>query len=100
MKFIEFLDRYPTEEKCKAEFKSLRDQQGVICKNCEGREHYWLASKEQYQCKSCSFRTTLKSGTVMENSKLPFKHWFVAMHLMTSTKKTLSALELQRQIGH
>lgn len=100
MKFIEFLDRYPTEEKCKAKFKSLRDRQGVVCKKCEGTVHYWLPSKEQYQCKSCSFRTTLKSGTVMENSKLPFKYWFVAMHLMTSTKKSLSALELQRQIGH
>jgi len=36
----------------------------------------------------------------MENSKLPFRYWFIAMHLMTATKKCFSALEMQRQIGH
>ena len=36
----------------------------------------------------------------MQESKLPFRHWFIAIHLLTGTKKTFSALELQRQIGH
>lgn len=36
----------------------------------------------------------------MENSKLPFRDWYMAMHLLTSTKKSFSALEFQRQIGH
>src|SRR3984957_7540499 len=50
--------------------------------------------------KKCGFRTTLRSGTVMENSKLPFRYWLIAIHLLSSTKKPFSALELQRQIGH
>lgn len=53
-----------------------------------------------YQCKKCKTRTSLRSGTVMHASNLPFRYWFIAMHLLTSTKKTFSALELQRQIGH
>jgi len=36
----------------------------------------------------------------MHGSKLPFLYWFKAMHLTTSTKKTFSALEIQRQLGH
>jgi len=36
----------------------------------------------------------------MESSKLPFQYWFIAMHLLTSTKKSFSAKEIQRQIGH
>jgi len=36
----------------------------------------------------------------MENSKLPFQYWFIAMHLITSTKKSISAKEMQRQLGH
>jgi hypothetical protein len=36
----------------------------------------------------------------MENSKLPFMYWYVAMHLLTSTRKSFSASELQRQLGH
>ena len=50
--------------------------------------------------KKCSFRTTLRSGTVMHGSKLPFRYWFIAMHLLTSTKKSFSAKEIQRQLSH
>ena len=37
---------------------------------------------------------------MMHASKLPMIYWFTAIHLLTSTKKTFSALEMQRQLGH
>ena len=36
----------------------------------------------------------------MESSKLPFHYWLYGMFLMTMTKKGISALELQKQLGH
>ena len=42
----------------------------------------------------------LKANTVMHSSQLPFRYWFVAIHLLTSTKKRFSVSELQRQLGH
>ena len=36
----------------------------------------------------------------MQSSKLPFRYWFVTMHLLTSTKKSFSTEELRRQLGH
>lgn len=36
----------------------------------------------------------------MHKSKLPFRYWFIAMHLLTATKKSFSAKEIQRQLGH
>lgn len=96
----EFFRKYPDEDACKMAFKQIRDQQGVVCKKCQGRQHYWKADKWQYECKSCRFRTTLRSGTVMEGSKLPYRYWLTAMALLTSTKKSFSALEVQRQLGH
>ena len=36
----------------------------------------------------------------MQASKLSFRYWFIAIHLVTSTKKTFSSLEMQRQLGH
>jgi hypothetical protein len=35
----------------------------------------------------------------MDSSKLPYRDWYLAMFLMTSNKKGISALELQRQLG-
>lgn len=41
----------------------------------------------------------MKSGTVMENSNLSLHTWFAAFLLMSATKKGLSCMELQRQLG-
>jgi hypothetical protein len=47
--------------------------------------------------KKCRFRTTLRSGTVMEGRNLPY---ITAMAFLTRTKKSISALELQKKLGH
>lgn len=100
MTLIDFISHFPDEESCKQKFKEYRDHVGVICSKCGGKDHYWKKDKEQYECKRCKTRTTLKSGTVLHKSKLPFRYWFIAMHLLTSTKKSFSAKEIQRQLGH
>jgi len=100
MNLIKFIESFPDEASCRAKFKEYRDEQGVICRKCGNTEHYWLKTIEKYQCKKCKTRTSLRSGTIMQASNLPFMHWFIAFHLLTGTKKTFSALELQRQIGH
>lgn len=94
------MEEFPTEEACKAHFKVKREQEGIKCKRCGRTHHYWLKAKEQWQCSSCNFRTTLKSGTIMEGSKVDFHTWYKAMAFMTFSKKTISAAELQRQLNH
>lgn len=100
MGILDFYKEYPDEESCKLKFKSVRDKEGVTCKKCGGTEHYWKKDKWSYECKQCRFRTSLRSGTVMQSSNLPFQYWFIAMHLLTATKKSFSAKEVQRQLGH
>jgi hypothetical protein len=100
MNLLDFYHRYPDESSCKLAFKAQRLSEGISCKKCGGSNHYWKKNREQWECKKCHYRTSLKSGTVMENSKLPYHYCFVAMHLLTSTKKSFSAKEIQRQLGH
>lgn len=100
MNLISFIGSFPDEQTCRDRFKEFRDAEGVICRKCGSNEHYWLKTIESYQCKKCKTRTTLRSGTVMQDSNLPFRYWFLAIHFITGTKKSFSALELQRQIGH
>lgn len=93
------MNLYPTEHSCRNHFKEMRLSNGLKCKKCNEYKHYWLSVKEQFQFVSCKFRTTLRSGTVMENSNLSFKIWYCALFLMTTTKKGISAVEMQRQLG-
>lgn len=100
MKIYEFSQRFPDEVSCKLHFKEVREREGICCKKCSGTVHYWLQAKWQWQCKACRFRTTLRSGTVMESAKLSFHKWYLCMALMSFSKKGISAMEMQRQLGH
>jgi len=100
MKLVDFYKKYPTEQSCRKAFKETRENEGVRCSKCGNKTHYWKKNREEWECKQCNHRTRLRVGTVMENSKLPFQYWFIAMHLITSTKKSISAKEMQRQLGH
>lgn len=99
MRLYDFNTYFPDEETCKAKFRELRVRQGIVCPKCGCTHHYWKASKEQFQCAECGHRTGLRTGTVMQSSKLPFRHWFIAMHLLTATTQAFSSAEIQRQLG-
>lgn len=100
MNLINFIEQFPDETSCKEHLKGIREEKGVTCKNCGCTKHYWLKSKFQWQCSICRFRTTLRSGTMFENSNLPLRKWYLAMAFMSFSKKGISAKELQRQLNH
>jgi hypothetical protein len=87
MKLIEFFKQFPDEQSCRDYFREQRQKEGITCRNCNWATHYWMKTIEQFQCKGCRTRTTLRSGTVMASSNRSFSDWSIAMHLMTSTKK-------------
>ncbi|TVZ28660.1 ISXO2 transposase-like protein [Gillisia sp. Hel_I_86] len=100
MNLLHFIEQFPDETSCKVHLRDVRERDGLICKKCNGTKHYWLKAKWMWQCSDCRFRTTLRSGTMMEHSNLPVRTWYLAMAFMTYSKKGISATELQRQLNH
>ena len=99
MNIFKFTAEFDSEESCRNHFKEERDKIGVICKKCSNTTHYWIKSQWSYECKKCRSRTSLRSGTVMQSSKLSFLIWYKTMFLLTATKKGFSSKEIQRQLG-
>ena len=99
MNLFTFSVHFGDENACRTHFKSERDNQGVICKKYGHTEHYWKQDKWSYECKSCRFRTSLKSGTIIQHSNLSLLVWYRAMFLISTIKKGFSAKEMQRHLG-
>src|SRR5690606_41838451 len=97
MTILRFLEQFPDEASCREHFRQQREHEVVCCKRCGNKKQYWLQAKWQWQCSECGFRTTLRSGSMMENSNLPVRTWYLAMAFMSFTKKGISAHELKRQ---
>lgn len=100
MNILNFTTVFPDENSCEIHFKNQREKEGIVCEKCGCKNHNWLPNKWQWQCKTCNFRTTVRSGTVMENSNLKVRLWYLAMLFMSYSKKRISAMELQRQLNH
>ena len=99
MNLFEFHKQFPHEKACEEYLKIKRMEAGVVCSNCHGGKHYWLAPTQQFKCANCGKKVNLTAGTMMESSHIPLLIWFKVIHLMTSTKKPFSALEIQKQVG-
>ena len=100
MELREFFEKYPDEEMCIEEFKNKRLENGLNCKKCEHDQHSFRKTDLKFQCKKCGDRMGLRSGTVMENSNLPFRHWLICIELMTLSKRKFSTLQIQYLLGH
>lgn len=96
-----FLKRYGSERQCEQALEASRWPQGFVCPRCAGTAHsrFKRGSAAYWQCSSCHRQTSLTSGTVMDNSKLPLRTWLLAMYLLGQSKTNLSALELMRHLG-
>jgi len=100
MNLLDFSTYFPDEESCKKHFKNQREQIGISCKKCSNTTHYWKNDKIAFECKKCGYRTALRSDTALENSHLSYLHWYQAILLLSATKKTFSAKEVQKQLRH
>jgi hypothetical protein len=67
------------------------------CPRCGNPKSY--VYDRRVGCTRCDMRWSITSGTVMADTKLPLTIWFRAMHLMSSTKQCISAVELGRRLG-
>jgi transposase-like protein len=53
----------------------------------------------RWRCKGCNRMFSVRTATVMEDSRLPLRFWIHAFWSLSASKKGLSALQLQREIG-
>jgi transposase-like protein len=50
-------------------------------------------------CRACGKQFTVTVGTVFEDSHIPISKWLLAIHLLASSKKGVSAHQLHRMLG-
>ena len=95
----QFQVEFATEEACQKYLAACRWPDGFLCPQCGHRQAYILEQKLRWQCAACRHQVSLTSGTVLHNTKTPLTVWFWAAYLMTTDKRGVSALLLQRQLG-
>ena len=92
-----------SEEQSRAYFESRRWPNGAVCPHCSSANVYCVGGDSHrpglFECRACRKQFSVTTQTVMEDTHLPLKVWAMAFHFMTTAKKGMSALQLQRNLG-
>jgi transposase-like protein len=100
--------QYQNEDAARAHIESIHWPDGPICSHCgvlddatkleprEGSKNG--VRKGVWNCNSCREQFTVTIGTIFEDSHIPLHKWLLAIHLMASSKKGISALQLMRNL--
>ena len=95
----EFQSKFASDEACQQYLAACRWPDGFVCPRCGGHRAYELVKLRRWQCVGCRQQVSLTAGTILHNTKTPLTVWFWAAYLMTTDKRGVSALLLQRQLG-
>src|SRR5260370_39595882 len=105
MTIAQFEAMFLTEDHCKAYLARNRWPDGVIrCPRCGNDKVNELAKMPfKWECSMCaqgnSYRFSVLVGTIFENTNKPLREWFRVMHMMLTSKKGISALQIFRYMG-
>ncbi|HEV2550355.1 MAG TPA: IS1595 family transposase [Stellaceae bacterium] len=94
-------------EKARRHLEHVRWPDGPVCPHCGvfGDAITKVEGKKQshrpglYHCNGCEKQFTVTVGTVYESSHVPLHKWLLATHLMTASKKGISAHQIHRMLG-
>jgi transposase-like protein len=94
---------YHNDEAARLHLEAQRWPNGPYCPRCGECENVRrLAGKSTAPglcfCNSCRTKFSVTMGTVFERSHIPLSKWMLGFRLMTSSKKGISALQLQRTL--
>ena len=104
MSVSQFETAFPTEEACDAFLVAHRWPDGVYCPRCGSVNVYTLKNMPyRWECSACrqggAYRFSHLVGTIFENTNVDLRQWFRVIHLMTTSKKGISARQVHRYMG-
>lgn len=106
----EMLDRLrlaaQDEDKAREMLEALRWPKGAACPRCGSVGVYQMKDAAgnrnkdgRWRCRDCDKMFSVRTGTVLEETRLPLKIWVHAFWSAIASKKGISALQIKRETG-
>lgn len=95
------------EDHAVAFMENLRWGDDPHCPECENRDVYQMQSRDKtgresnyrWRCRHCGRKYTVRTGTIMAETRIPLRYWCHAFWRVCSSKKGVAAKQIQRETG-
>lgn len=97
-----FFGKFPDEESARVHLEAGRwSAHGKFCPHCGS---YSVAEVKNhkpmpYRCKDCRKHFSVRTGTILEESRLPLRKWLMAIYMMTTARKGIPSTQMAKELG-
>lgn len=95
----QLLRMFPDEEAARHYIESRRWPNGPRCPICGLGDRVGTHSPGLYRCGQCKEAFSVRTGTIMERSKIPLTKWLHAMYLLVTARKGISSVQLSKELS-
>ena len=97
---FKIFEMFPDAEAARVYLESRLWPDGPVCPVCGLGERITTRNAPGfYRCNQCSEDFTVRTGTIFERSHIPLHKWIYAMYLMVTARKSVSSLQIAKEIG-
>jgi len=94
-----FFKKFPDEKACEDFIIKARWPRGVYCPHCGCYKLYRLEKQKRFKCATCRKQFSVRTGSVLAESKVTLQQWIMATWLLTAHRKGFSSVQLAKTIG-
>ena len=101
LSWVELMRVFPDDETAERWFAQQRWNGSPVCPRCDSGNVQTGAAHPSmpYRCRTCRKRFSVRIGTAMEDSKLGYQVWAIAIYILTTGIKGVSSMKLHRDLG-
>ena len=98
----EFYEQFPNEDVAREYIAQQRWGGQPVCPRCESMKVWEIAGGMDYKCGDCPnsrCKFSVRTGTVMEKSRVSLQKWLLAINLMSTARKGFSSIQFAKYLG-
>lgn len=97
----QFFQRFPDEAAARTYFETNRWNGEVSCPHCGSLSAAPVKSMKPmpFRCRDCRQHFSVRTGTVLAESRLPLHKWLMAIYMMTTARKGIPSTQMARELG-
>jgi transposase-like protein len=94
-----FFKKFPDEAACEKFIIQSRWPRGIFCPHCANHRVYRLEVQKRWKCAKCRKQFSVRTGSVLAESKVTLQQWIMAAWLLTAHRKGFSSIQLAKTLG-
>lgn len=101
MSLMELMELFPDEKFARSWFEKQRWGKKPVCPHCQSTSIAVIKNElpMPYRCRSCRKHFSVRTGMIMENSRVSLLKWLYGIYLLSTNLKGVSSMKIHRDLG-